>query len=102
MENNTYKQMQIRNTETENRKQKLITEFTPSTRLRLRVPIQWELIQLILLKMVQVVLDSANQFRQHGKKSPRPLHWNNTNWISKQREAKYNREDRSTLNNHRN
>ena len=26
--------------------------------------------------------------QQYGKKSPRPLRWNNTNWISKQREAK--------------
>ena len=48
MNNYTGKQMQ--NTETENRKQKLITEFTPSTGLRLRVPLQWVPIQLISLK----------------------------------------------------
>ena len=37
------------NTETESQ-QKLITEFTPSTGLRLRVPLQWVPIQLITLK----------------------------------------------------
>ena len=26
--------------------------------------------------------------QQYGQKSPRPLLWNNTNWLSKQREAK--------------
>ena len=31
-------------------KQKLITEFTPSTWLRLRAPLQWEPIQLMALK----------------------------------------------------
>ena len=31
-------------------KQKLITEFTPSTGLRLRVPLQWVPIQLISLR----------------------------------------------------
>ena len=34
-------------------KQKLITEFTPSTGLRLWVPLHWEPIQLIPLKVVQ-------------------------------------------------
>ena len=38
-------------------------------------------------KMVQMVLDSANQFQQYGQKSARPLLWNNTNWLSKQRKA---------------
>ena len=50
MENNTDKQMQRRNTETKSHKQKLITEFTPSTGLRLRVPLQWVPIQFISLK----------------------------------------------------
>ena len=49
------------NTKTESQTE-LITEFTPSTGLRLRVPLQ-----LILLKMVQMVLDSANQFSRMGK-----------------------------------
>ena len=44
----------------------LITEFTPSTGLRLRAPLQWEPNQLIL-KMVQMVLGSANQFSSMGK-----------------------------------
>ena len=35
------------NTEIESHKQKLITEFTPFTGLRLRAPLQWEPIQLI-------------------------------------------------------
>ena len=34
-------------------------------------------------KMVQMVLDSANQFQQYVQKSARPLLWNNTNWLSK-------------------
>ena len=34
-------------------------------------------------KMVQMVLDSANQFQQYGQKSARPILWNNTNWLSK-------------------
>ena len=39
-----------KNTESESHKQKLIMEFTPSTGLRLWVPLQWVLIQLISLK----------------------------------------------------
>ena len=35
-------------------KQKLITEFTPSTGLRLQVPLQWVPIQLISLNKVQI------------------------------------------------
>ena len=38
-------------------------------------------------KMVQMVLDSANQFQQYVQKSARPLLWNNTNWLSKARRS---------------
>ena len=44
---NRYKE---ENTELESHKHKLITEFTPSTGLRLWVPLQWEPIQLKDLK----------------------------------------------------
>ena len=46
-ENNTDNKCQAENTEPQNHRQKLITEFTPSTGLRFRAPLQWEPIQLI-------------------------------------------------------
>ena len=49
-----------KNTESERHKQKLITEFTPSTGLRLRVPLQWVLIQLIFLKWYKMVLETTS------------------------------------------
>ena len=61
MENNTDKQMQRRNTETESHKPKLITEFTPSTGLHLRVPLHWVPIQLIPLKWYKkMVLETTS------------------------------------------
>ena len=50
MKSKTDNQMWEKNTESESHKQKLITEFTPFTGLRLRVPLQWLPIQLIFLK----------------------------------------------------
>ena len=50
----------MRNTETESHNQKLITEFTPSTGLRLRVPPQWVPIQLISLRWYKMVLESTS------------------------------------------
>ena len=38
-------------------------------------------------KMVQMVLDSGNQFQQYGQKSARPLLWTNTNWLSKAKKS---------------
>ena len=49
MKNKTDNRCQAENIEPESQ-QKLITEFTPSTGLRLRVPLQWVPIQLISLK----------------------------------------------------
>ena len=66
MKNKVDKQMPSMKTQ----KQNLITKFTPSTGLRLRVPLQWEPIQLILLEMVQMVMDSANQLSSMGKILP--------------------------------
>ena len=42
----------------------LITEFTPFTGLRLRVPLQWVPIQLMAFKMVQNI--SGHQLRQQN------------------------------------
>ena len=47
-------------TENEIHKQKLITEFTPFTGLRLWVPLQWVSIQLISLKCYKMVLESTS------------------------------------------
>ena len=55
MKNKTDKQMPSMKTQ----KQNLITEFTPSTGLHLRVPLQWILIQLISLKWYKVVLETT-------------------------------------------
>ena len=55
-ENNTDKQIQRRNTKSESNKQK----FTPSTGLRLRVPLQWVPIQLIFLKWYKMVLETTS------------------------------------------
>ena len=55
-----------------------------------------------VFKMVQRVLDSANQFQQYGQKSPRPLPWNNTNWLSKARKSQVKQRRQSTLYNHSN
>ena len=53
-------------TESESHKQKLITEFTPSTGLRLRAPLQWVPIQLISLKWYKN--GSGNNF-SNGKQN---------------------------------
>ena len=58
MKNNTDKQILRRNTESESHKQKLITEFTHSTGLRLWVPLQWVPIQLI--KWYKMVLETTS------------------------------------------
>ena len=61
MKNNTDKKDVKKKTQkTESHKQKLITEFTPSTELRLRVPLQWVPIQLISLKRYKMVLESTS------------------------------------------
>ena len=44
---------------TESHKQKLITEFTPSSGLRLRVPLQWVPIQLIPWNGTKMVLETT-------------------------------------------
>ena len=89
-------------TQNQSHTQRLITEFTPSTGLRLRVPLQMEPIQLKASKMVQMVLDSANQFQHYGQKSPRPLLWNITNWLSKAKKSQIKQRRQSTLFNHSN
>ena len=38
-------------------------------------------------KMVQMVLESTNQFQQYVQKSARPLLWDNTNWLPKARRS---------------
>ena len=53
-------------------------------------------------KMVQMVLDSANQFQQYGQKFARPLLWNNTNWLSKAKKNQLKQRIQSTLYNHSN
>jgi hypothetical protein len=46
-------QLKNENNKRESQTQKLLTEFTPFTELRLRVPLQWVPIQLMAFKMVQ-------------------------------------------------
>ena len=59
-------------TENERQEQKsLITEFTPFTGLRLRVPLQWVPIQLMAFKMVQNI--SGHQLRQQNSMLYRSL-----------------------------
>ena len=53
-------------------------------------------------KIVQMVLDSANQFQQYGQKSARPLLQTNTNWISKAKKSQIKQRKQSTLYNHNN
>ena len=62
MKNKTDNQMrEKKNTESESHKQKLITEFTPFTGLRLQVPLQWVPIQLIFfLNGTKMVLESTS------------------------------------------
>ena len=61
MKSQTDKQMwEKQNTESKCHKQKLITKFTPSTGLRLRVPLQWVPIQLIFLKWYKMVPETTS------------------------------------------
>ena len=77
------------NTESENHKTKLITEFTPSTGLRLRVPLQ-----LMALKNGTNGSRLCNPISVVWTKSARPLLWTNTNWPSKTKNNQLNRENR--------
>jgi hypothetical protein len=59
-------------TKNERQEQKsLITDFTPFTGLRLRVPLQWVPIQLMAFKMVQNI--SGHQLRQQNSMLYRSL-----------------------------
>ena len=81
------------NTESESRKQKLITEFTPFTGLRLRVPLQWVPIQLISLSWYKMVLESTSAtVTERCTKSLRPLFWKLQLAFERQRKLNYNRE----------
>jgi hypothetical protein len=62
------------NNKRESQTQKLLTEFTPFTGLRLRVPLQWVPIQLMAFKMVQNISGiSEHQLRQQNNMLYRSL-----------------------------
>jgi hypothetical protein len=82
--------------ETENERQEqksLITEFTPFTGLRLRVPLQWVPIQLMVLKWYKDVPGiSEHQLRQQNrllcKALKTPLSWQLQFILQKEKKAK--------------
>ena len=72
--------MKDENNRKESQTQKLLTEFTPFTRLHLRVPLQWVPIQLMVLKWYKDVPGiSEHQLRQQNrllcKTLKTPLSW---------------------------
>ena len=81
------------NTESKCHKQKLITKFTPSTGLRLRVPLQWVPIQLISLKWYKMVLESTSAtVKQNAVQSLQDLlFWKLQNGLQKEKKPLNNR-----------
>ena len=83
MENNTNKQIQRRNIESESHKIEVDNEVHSLHWATSLGPSPMGTDPINGFKMVQMVLDSVNQFQQYGQKSARPLLWTNTNWLSK-------------------
>ena len=76
-----------KNTESESHKTEVDNRFHPLHWVTSPSPPPMGTDPINGFKMVQMVLDSANQFQQYVQKSARPLLWNNTNWLSKSRRS---------------
>jgi hypothetical protein len=86
-------QMKDENSRRESQTQKLLTEFTPFTGLRLWVPLQWVPIQLMVLKWYKDVPGiSEHQLRQQNrmlcKALKTPLSWQLQFSLQKAKKAK--------------
>jgi hypothetical protein len=93
LDSNDKQQMKDENNKRESQTQKLLTEFTPFTGLRLRVPLQWVSIQLMISKWYKdVPRSSEHQLRQQNrmlcKALKTPLSWQLQFSLQKAKKAK--------------
>jgi hypothetical protein len=89
-------QIKDENSRKESQTQKLLTEFTPFTGLRLRVPLQWVPIQLMVSKWYKDVPGSSeHQLRQQNrmlcKALKTPLFWQLQFSLQRQRKLNHDR-----------
>ena len=89
-------QIKDENSRKDTQTQKLLTEFTPFTGLRLRVPLQWVPIQLMVSKWYKDVPGSSeHQLRQQNrmrcKALKTPLFWQLQFILQRQRKINHDR-----------